>query len=256
MVPYITHPNATFTNIRYGFFTRQGGVSTGIYESLNCGYGSDDDPAAAAENRMRVAAVFNSTPIHFANPHLIHSADALLVDTPLQAPHPKVDALVTKTPGVVLTVLTADCAPIALIDPMNDVVGLAHAGWRGALDGIIENTVAVMKSAGADPANIHGIIGPCIRAPSYEVDDKVRQQFLEASQSNSHFFQPNNNARWQFDMAGFITRILQENIQHVYDVERDTYAEEEHFFSYRRATHRKEPDNGRLISAVQIKTPS
>jgi YfiH family protein len=241
--------------IRHGFFTRDGGVSDGIYKSLNGGVGSNDDPAKVAENRARMAAALGVAPDHFLTAYQIHSPDVVVAETPwTQATRPRADAIVTRVPGLAIGISTADCGPVLFADPEARVVGAAHAGWRGALAGVIEATVAAMEKLGAKRARIVAAIGPLIRQPNYEVGGDLLESFVSADASNARFFLPAaREGHQQFDLAGYIAaRLTQAGIAHSEDMGRCTYAEPELFYSYRRSTHRGEADYGRHINAIAL----
>jgi len=234
--------------VPHGFMTRRGGVSTGPVASLNCGYGADDDRAAIAENRRRAAdAVLPSAAL--VGLHQVHSADVVVVEQPWSDDaRPKADAMVTDRPGVLLGILTADCAPVLLADPEAGVVGAAHAGWRGAHGGIVGNTVAAMEALGARRERIAAAIGPCIAQASYEVGEDFRRAFAD---DEARFFAPGRPGHWRFDLPGYVARRLEESrVGQVEVLGRDTYAEPELFYSFRRATHRGEPTYGRLLSLI------
>ncbi|MBY0380902.1 MAG: peptidoglycan editing factor PgeF [Xanthobacteraceae bacterium] len=246
---------AELPGIDHAFFTREGGISTGIYESLNGGLGSKDDPAHVAENRARMAAALRVPPTHFLTAYQVHSADVAVVTGPW-APdaRPHVDALVTKTPGIALGVTTADCGPLLFADSHARVIGTAHAGWKGAFGGVIEATIAAMEGLGATRANITVAIGPLIRQPSYEVGDEFVARFAQADAANRTYFaaaeRPNHA---MFDLASYIrARLEKAKIVNIDDVALDTYADQR-FFSYRRSVHRKEGDYGRNIHALVLK---
>ena len=249
--------------VRHGFFTRAGGVSGGLYASLNCGYGSADDPDNVRTNRTRAAAALGAEALGtkalgaaapaLVTVHQVHSADAVTVTQPW-APDaaPRADAMVTTTPGVILGVLTADCAPVLLADPAAGVVAAAHAGWRGALTGVIETTVAAMVALGATPERLAAAVGPCIAQASYEVGPEFPAPFLQHDPANRGFFAPAARSdHWLFDLAGYVTeRLTRAGVAQPAVVRRDTYTNDRDFFSYRRATHRGEPDYGRNLSAI------
>lgn len=239
--------------LAHGFFTRQGGVSAGIYASLNGGVGSRDDPAAVTENRRRIAARLGIHPAHLLVPYQIHSPDAVFVSE-VFAKRPHCDALVTATPGLALGVTGADCGTILFADPQARVIGAAHAGWKGALGGVLEATVAVMEKAGARRDRIAAALGPTIAQKSYEVGAEFKDRFIAASAGHAQFFAASpRNQNFLFDLPGFIAARLHEaGIERFEDLRRDTYAEPEHFYSYRRSVHRQEPDFGRLIAAIAL----
>lgn len=238
----------------HGFFTSEGGVSTGLYTSLNCGQGSRDDPEAVAENRRRVGATLGVAGAHLLSANQIHSATAILVDAPWPPDdHPKVDGLVTRTPGLAIGVLTADCAPVLFCDPIAGVVGAAHSGWRGALGGILESTLAVMEQAGARRANISAVVGPCISQQNYEVGPELREPFLQQNQANARYFAGGAENRWRFDLADYVAaRLEAANVGRVETLGLCTYADAARFYSYRRSCHRGEVDYGRQLSAVAL----
>ncbi|WP_374408027.1 peptidoglycan editing factor PgeF [Pelagerythrobacter sp.] len=230
--------------------TRRGGVSTGDAAGLQCGFGAGDDPAAVAENRRRAAeAVLPGAAL--VSVHQVHSPDVATVAEPWSDDaRPHADALVTDRPGVLLAIVTADCAPVLLADRTAGVVGAAHAGWRGAHGGVIANTVEAMVALGAAHERIAAAIGPCIAQPSYEVDDGFREQFTEA---DVRFFGPGEAGHWQFDLPGYVAaRLRMAGVDTVEDLALDTYADPARFYSYRRATHRGEANYGRLISLIGL----
>ncbi|PJK29987.1 peptidoglycan editing factor PgeF [Minwuia thermotolerans] len=240
--------------LAHGFFTRRGGVSQGIYGSLNAGPGSGDDPAAVAENRERVARALGAA--HLVTVHQHHSADVVRVDGPFTGPRPKADAMVTDRPGLALGVLSADCGPLLMADPEAGVIGAAHAGWGGALKGIIGNTIDAMETLGADRARIRVALGPALAQPSYEVGPEYRARFVADDPRNERFFsQPDGAPRPFFDLPGYIAaRVMATGVApaHFADLARDTYAEPGLFYSYRRSVHHGEPDYGRLVAAVML----
>jgi polyphenol oxidase len=241
--------------IRHGFFTKQGGVSDGIYASLNCGLGSKDDPAKVLENRARVARHLSSDSDQVVTLYQTHSAVALVVDRPYPRDAvPKADAVVTRTPGLVIGALAADCNPVLFADPVAKVVAAAHAGWRGALGGILESTLTAMESLGADRARIHAAVGPCINQSTYEVGPEFEAEFLQVSADYDAFFHRlDPKARPHFDLPGFVMmRLGRAGVGTTERVSRCTYENESQFFSYRRTTRRKEPDYGRQISAIMV----
>lgn len=250
----ITHPLLALPGVRHGFFTRQGGVSTGLYEGLNTGVGSSDDPAAVAENRRRVAAQFGGVPDDFAACYQIHSAVARVADGGWKGERPEGDATVTRTPGVICAVLTADCAPILLADPEAGVVGAAHAGWKGALHGIVHSTVAAMGALGADPRRIAAVIGPCIAQASYEVGADYQERFEHHDPGAGRFFAPAEVAEKRlFDLPGFVLwRLEQAGVGEAAWTGHDTRTDPARFYSNRRAYLAGEPDFGRMMSAISL----
>lgn len=241
--------------IRHGFFTREGGVSSGIYASLNIGLGSEDERDKVLENRRRVAAALAAKPEQLVSPYQIHSADVRAVTGSWEpSDDRKADAVVTATPGVVLGVATADCGPVLFSDPDARVIGAAHAGWKGAFTGILQNTIAAMEDLGATRSNITAVLGPTISQAAYEVGPEFQSRFIEADPGFDRFFVPSSRAEhYQFDLPAFILEKLAAlGIGRAADLATCTYADEARFFSYRRTTHRKEPDYGRQISAILL----
>lgn len=241
--------------VRHGFFTRQGGVSTGIYASLNCGPGSRDDPAHVAENRARVAEVLGTEPPRLLTASQKHSAVAVAADKPWKnGKAPEADAIVTNKPGLAIGVLTADCAPVLLCDGEAGVVGAAHAGWRGALAGIVEATVKAMAKLGAKPERITAVIGPAISQKAYEVGAEFMQQFLsEAPDSAGFFVTDEGTGEPHFDLPAYVAeRLARAGVGTIDDLGLCTYCEESRLFSYRRSQHHGEEDYGRQISAILL----
>lgn len=240
--------------IRHGFLTRKGGVSTGIYDSLNCGLGTSDDRNAIIENRSRAvkAAGLINTPLNTA--YQIHSAKVLIVDAPLDPSNrPEVDGLVTRTKGINLGVLTADCGPVLFADVEAGVVGAAHAGWKGALNGVLQETVHTMETIGAKRANIIAAIGPCIGQQSYEVGTEFPVPFIAQDPANARFFTPQACRKFLFDLAGYCKAQLEKiNLGTIVVTGHDTCALEDDFFSYRRKTKRGETDYGRQASVIGL----
>ncbi len=241
--------------IRHGFFTRTGGVSEGIYAGLNVGIGSDDDRDRVIENRARVAAWFDLPLDRLATLHQVHSPDVIVVDEQSAASErPKADAMVTNVPGIVLGVLSADCGPILFADAEAGVIGAAHAGWKGALHGVLENTVEAMVSLGADRARITAVLGPSIGPKSYEVGPEFVANFKAVDPSYEVFFSASDKpGHAMFDLPSLTVRRLTEAGVRAENLDLDTYPDPERFFSYRRTTHAKEPDYGRQISAIAIR---
>jgi len=240
--------------LRHAFFTREGGVSEGIYASLNGGLGSSDDPANVAENRRRMAEQMGVSLADFLSLHQVHSPDAVIATGPWQGPaRPKADAIVTGTAGLAIGITTADCGPILLVEPRARVIGAAHAGWKGALTGVLDSTIAAMEELGAERNGIIAAIGPLIRQPSYEVGPEFVTRFIDADAEYGMFFMPSTRAdHAMFDLAGFIRmRLENAGVLMIDDLGIDTYADEG-FFSYRRSVHRKEPDYGRLVHAIVL----
>lgn len=246
----------TLPGVSHGFFTREGGVSAGLYASLNCGLGSRDDSDRIAENRARVAARLGATPDHLLSPWQIHSATAIHVSAPWRddATRPKADGIVTATPGLAIGVLTADCTPILFCDPEARVIGAAHAGWRGALGGIIAATIAAMESLGARRTAIAAAVGPCISQEAYEVGPEFETEFLTADRAYGRFFRTRSSGgRPHFDLPGFVAdRLRQAGLGTVAETHLCTYRDDRQFYSFRRTTHRREGDYGRQISAILL----
>lgn len=241
--------------VRHGFFTREGGVSTGQYAGLNVGFGSDDDPAAVAENRRRAMAVFGLEGAALATLHQVHSADVVPVTRPWAfADRPKADAIVTDRPGVALGILTADCAPVLFADAEAGVIGAAHAGWKGALGGVLEATVEAMERAGASRGRIVACIGPCIGPPSYEVGPEFVERFMADDPTNDAFFTPaTRSGHGMFDLPGYAqARLERLGLRTPGWVGFDTLAEPDRFFSYRRAWLAGGGDYGRLLSTIVL----
>jgi len=243
--------SAALDGICHGFLGRRGGVSTGAVAGLNCGLGSGDDPAAIEQNRaLALAAVAPGAAL--AGLFQIHSPDAVIIDA--VPPEPlRADALVTRTPGLALAILTADCAPVLLADREAGVIAAAHAGWKGAIGGVTDATVAAMESLGAQRARIAAAIGPCIARASYEVDDGFVARFAEADPANEHFFAPGRPGHAQFDLEAYVAhRLAAAGVTRIDCLGLDTYADEARFYSFRRATHRREADYGRQISLIAL----
>ena len=240
--------------IAHGYFTRTGGVSEGIYRGLNVGLGSKDERTHVNENRARVARWFGASPERLATVHQVHSPDAVVIDESYDGARPEADALVTATPGIVLGVLAADCGPILFADPGNRVIGAAHAGWKGALTGVLENTVAAMEALGAERGNIVACLGPSISQASYEVGPEFVERFVAENPDYQRFFAPSATpGHAMFDLPALTVERLSRAGVHAESLGLCTYPDSERFFSYRRTTHRKEPDYGRQISAISIR---
>lgn len=254
-LPVITDPRlAALPGVAHAFFTRQGGVSKGVYAELNLGPGSKDEPDAVRENRRRVASHFGVAPWSLLSAYQVHSATALAVEGPWADPRPHGDAVVTRTPGLVCGALSADCATVLLADPHARVVGSAHAGWRGALGGVVQATVERMVQLGAEPSRITAAVGPCIGPDSYEVGLDFLAAFEAAAQGATRFFRPGASAdKRLFDLPGFVLdRLAHAGVTDAAWIGRDTFTEETDFYSNRRAVHRGEADYGRLLSAIMI----
>lgn len=239
---------------KHGFFGRNGGVSEGIYASLNASYGSKDVIAHIDENRRRIANYFDTEPTHLLTLNQTHSAICVIVDSPYDSHMaPAADALATKTKGLVLGVLTADCVPVLLEDKAAGVVAAAHAGWKGAFAGIIESTIKSMIELGADPQNIAACLGASIAACSYEVENEFAEAYLSQNPNWQKFFKSISDTHLLFDNKAFVAEKLREcGVHNIEIMPHDTYAEEQDFFSFRRSTHAGEADYGRQISAITI----
>ncbi|MCO5130605.1 MAG: peptidoglycan editing factor PgeF [Xanthobacteraceae bacterium] len=246
---------AAAPNLRHAFFTREGGVSEGIYESLNGGLGSRDRPEHVRENRARMAAVMGVAPENFLTVHQVHSPDvAVAARAWNETARPRADAIVTRTSGLAIGVTTADCGPVLFADANAGVIGAAHAGWKGALTGVLDATINAMEARGAERNGIVAAIGPLIRKPSYEVGAEFVERFTAADPDHAAFFSAaarENHA--MFDLAGFIrARLEQAGVLMIDDLGNDTYADDDRFFSYRRSVHRGEPDYGRHVHAIAL----
>lgn len=238
--------------VRHGFFTRRGGASSGVFTGLNCGSGSSDQREIVEINRGRVADAMGVPGSHLVGVHQIHSATAVTVDGPL-ADKPRADALVTATPGLALSVLTADCQPVLFADLDAGVIAAAHAGWRGALDGVLLSTVEAMEALGAQRANIRAVIGPCISQRAYEVGPEFIDSFLAEDPDYARYFANGKDDRMQFDLPGFgLNRLRATGVGHAEWTHHCTYSDPDRFYSYRRTTHAKEADYGRLIAAITL----
>lgn len=250
----LTHPLLDRAGVRHGFFTRQGGVSTGLYEGLNTGVGSSDDPAAVAENRRRVAERMGGVPDDLAACYQVHSALARVAEAGWKGERPEGDASVTAAPGVICAVLTADCAPVLLADAEAGVVGAVHAGWKGALNGVVHSAVTAMQALGATPARMVAVVGPCIAQASYEVGADYQARFEHHDPGAGRFFAPGATAdRRQFDLPGFVLwRLEQAGVGQAAWTGHDTWADETRFYSNRRAFQRGEADFGRMMSAISL----
>lgn len=251
---FLTAETLRSSGIAHGFFTRQGGVSEGVYCSLNGGVGSRDAPEAVAENRARMADALGAEADKLAIPYQVHSSEALALTEPwADGARPQCDGIATATPGLALGVTGADCGMVLFADTRARVVGAAHAGWRGALSGVIEGTIAAMETLGARRSQIVAALGPCIRVASYEVGPEFVDAFAAAGEDSDRFFSAGKAGRSMFDLPAYIAeRAARGGVGAFEDLRLDTYADEERFFSYRRATHRAEPDYGRLVSAIVL----
>jgi polyphenol oxidase len=241
--------------VTHGFFTREGGTSQGLFSSLNCGFGSGDDLETVARNRALVAGSMGVEPDRLLTLYQEHSPKVITVSEPWRRESaPLADAMVTKERGIALGALTADCAPVIFADGRARIVGIAHAGWKGALNGVTDATIRAMEKLGADRAAIVAAIGPAISAAVYEVGPEFHGRFLEADPANEAFFRPAPKPQhWLFDLPNYLlARLRRSGIGRAEDLALCTYDDEQRFFSYRRATHRNESHYGRLISAVAI----
>jgi len=241
--------------IRHAFFTREGGVSEGLYAALNCGFGSGDDPARVERNRQIAAARLGLTAEHMVSCHQVHGTTAIIVERPWRREeNPRADGMATAVPGIALGVLAADCAPVLFADPEAGVIGAAHGGWRGALAGVMESTVAAMARLGARPERIRAGIGPCIAQASYEVGAEFVAAFVAAEADSAGFFVPAaRQGHSRFDLPGYIAaRLARLGLAAIERAPHDTAAEERLFFSYRRACLRGERDYGRGLAAIAL----
>jgi polyphenol oxidase len=253
----ITAPELAFPRIRHAFFTREGGVSGGLYASLNGGLGSDDDPAAVRENRARMAEALGLVPALLLSLYQVHSPEVAVVEEPWpDAERPRADAMVTRRPGLALGIATADCGPVLLADAAAGVIGAAHAGWKGALGGVLDATVGAMERLGAERGRIVAVLGPTIGPDAYEVGPDFVTRFTGAHEGNARFFRPSDKpGHAMFDLPAFIlARLGEMGVGRAASLGLCTYGDERRFFSYRRTTHRGEADYGRLISAISLTT--
>ena len=246
---------ATLEGIRHGFFTRAGGVSQGVYATLNGGVGSSDAPDKVRENRARMAAALGVKPDHLLSAYQIHSPNVVMADKPWppdQRPH--ADGIVTRTPGLAIGISTADCGPVLFADRRARVIGAAHAGWKGALTGVLEATIKAMESVGADRSGIRAALGPMIRQPNYEVGPEFVERFHNDDATSARFFKPSARAgHSMFDLSGYIAaRLTRASINHFEDLGLCTFAEPDRFFSYRRTTKLAEADYGRHVNAIAL----
>ncbi|TAH34763.1 MAG: peptidoglycan editing factor PgeF [Alphaproteobacteria bacterium] len=253
-----THLRSFSAQLAHGFFTRNGGVSTGIYQSLNCGLGTQDKPEAVAENRSRILNAFGTGGGKLLTLYQIHSNQCLTVTNMGKTPvwdQAKMDAIVTNVPNLTIGVLTADCTPILFYDPHARIVGAAHAGWRGAVNGILESTIHAMENLGSKRSDIIASVGPCIGQDSYQVGAEYYKNFLDHSELNEIYFKPDPKPdHYRFDLAGYVLgRLLNLRLGQIGHVQGDTCKDQATFFSHRRATLNKEPDYARQISAIALK---
>ena len=241
--------------IHHAFFTREGGVSNGIYASLNGGVGSNDRPESVTENRARMAMALSVAVGRLITAYQVHSPDVVVAEAPWgESARPRADGIVTRVTGLAIGISTADCGPVLFADSEARIIGAAHAGWRGALTGVLEATITAMEKLGAKRTRIVAALGPTIRQPNYEVGTDLVDRFLIADRDNKQFFAPATRAgHAQFDLAGYIAaRLKRAGLSEVEDLGHCTYADPARFFSYRRATHRAEPDYGRQVNAIAL----
>ena len=244
-------PGAAGGGIRHGFFTRHGGVSGGLYAGLNVGLGSGDERSHVEENRARIAAWMGVAADRLVSPYQVHSPDVVTVDAPFASERPQADAIVTATPGLAIGVVTADCGPVLFADSKARVIGAAHAGWKGALTGVLENTILAMEAMGATRSAITAVLGPSISQANYEVGPEFVERAVAADQANERWFIPSARpGHAMFDLQGYtVARLARAGVSASMNGH-CTYGDEPAFFSYRRTTHRAEPDYGRQISAI------
>lgn len=236
----------------HGFFARQGGASSGVFAGLNCGFGSSDQHDIVAINRSRVAAAMQVAPEALIGVHQVHSPDVVTVTGNTTA-RPEADALVTNVPEIALSVLTADCLPVLFADAQAGVIGAAHAGWKGALTGVLENTITAMEDLGAERSRIRAVIGPSISQRNYEVGPDFFDAFFVEDQIYGRFFVQGNGDRFHFDLPGFgLHRLREAGVADATWTHHCTYADSDRFYSYRRSVHAKEADYGRLIAAISL----
>lgn len=239
--------------IRHGFFTRRGGASSGVFEGLNCGPGSSDRSDVVAINRARVADAMDVSPDALTTVHQVHSADVHHAEHVILDDCPRVDAMVTKTHGLALSVLTADCQPVLFADAMAGVIGAAHAGWKGALGGVLEATLEAMIDLGANRQNVAAVIGPSISQRAYEVGPEFFETFYDADNDNTRFFVSGQDDRYHFDLPGYgLHRLRGAGVAHAEWTRHCTYSDPDRFYSYRRSVHRKAANYGRLISSIRL----
>ncbi len=249
----ITSDHLNLHSLTHGFFTRQGGYSSGIFSSLNCGLGSGDDVGLVTKNRAKVADDLGISQSHLVSAYQVHSADVMVVDGPL-AERPKVDGMVTAKRGLALGILTADCGPVLFADHQAGVIGACHAGWKGALTGVTDSTLEAMEGLGAKRKNIIAVLGPTISQKAYEVGPEFPRPFLEQKTSNKKYFISSvKNNHYMFDLPEYLVdRLKAFGVSQVFNLGLCTYSDSERFFSYRRTTHLHESDYGRLISAIAL----
>lgn len=245
----------TVPTVRHGFFGRQGGISEGLYASLNCGFGAQDNPDNVKENRARVGTELDLAQGRLVSVYQAHTANVVTVTQPWDREEaPQADGMVTREPGLGLGVLAADCAPVLFADAGEPVIGAAHSGWKGAIGGILEATIEAMENLGADRARIRAVIGPCISVDAYEVGAEFYDRFATDDKRNTKFFRKGLRPdHWQFDLPKYVlSRLKRAGIEHPTAVDQCTYFNETKFFSYRRSTHRAEQDYGRNLSVISL----
>lgn len=251
MAEFKTHALLSLPGVSHGFFSRKGGVSPAPYDSLNAGQGSSDAPEHVAENRARIEKALGAKPDHLLSLWQIHSREVMIVDAPFGGERPKADGLVTKTKGLALSALSADCGPVLFSDPDAEVIGACHAGWRGALSGITDATIDAMENLGATRANIRAVLGPCISQPAYEVGPEFRDTFAAEEESFDRFFKLGPNARPHFDLKRFVLmKLRRAGLTQIDALPDCTYGQPGDYFSYRYNTHNDIADYGRNISAI------
>lgn len=239
--------------LAHGFFTREGGYSDGVYRGLNVGIGSNDDPERVQRNRASVAETIGVAPDRLLTPYQVHSPDVVTVSDTAAGERPRADGIVTATPGIAVGVVTADCGPVLFADAEAGVIGAAHAGWRGALAGVLDNTIAAMEALGASRERIVATLGPTISQANYEVGPEFQAQFVGQNSGHAVYFTgATRSGHWMFDLPRFIIDRLAAAGVRADQLGHCTYADEEHYFSFRRTTHRGEPDYGRQISAIAL----
>jgi hypothetical protein len=239
--------------VQHGFFTRKGGASSGVFSGLNCGHGSTDQTDIVNINRDRAAQALGVELPYLVTVHQIHSAHAVTIDAPLNGAAPRADAMVTATPGLALAILTADCQPILFADKTAGVIGAAHAGWKGALHGVIEATIDGMEALGATRENIHAAIGPTISQKSYEVGEEFVERFIDEDRAYARFFSSGKSGKMHFDLPGFgLFRLREAGVGEAEWIRHCTYSDAERFYSYRRCFHLNQADYGRLLSAIRL----
>ena len=253
MLKPIVCEELNLSSIGHAFFTRDGGTSTGIYKGLNVGLGSDDDKETVIKNRALTTTHFNVPSTHLATPYQIHSPDAIIVNEPMRGEKPKADAVVTNTQGIMVGVLTADCGPVLFADEKAGVVAAAHAGWKGATSGILENTIDTMQALGAKRNLIIAVLGPTISQENYEIGPEFAENLISLDKNNdAYLINSINQGHFMFDLPKYIIDRLNNLLIQASWTGQCTYADEKELFSYRRTTHRKEADYGRQLSAIRL----